>query len=66
MAKKKLIFKEEYQRANKIALYNKTLGRHLKLTKDQILTMAATGRLSDKQKKSIFKTPEKPAKKEDK
>ena len=41
MAKKKLIFKEEYQRANKIALYNKTLGRHLKLTKDQILTMAA-------------------------
>lgn len=66
MAKKKLIFKEEYQRANKIALYNKTLGRHLKLTKDQILTMAATGRLSDKQKKAIFKTPEKPAKKEDK
>ena len=61
MAKKKLIFRDHYAKAGKIAIRNNALNRMLKLSKDQVLSMAEGGRLSEAQMNKIFKPQ--PAKK---
>lgn len=60
MAKKKFKFKPEATRGKKISVYNKTLGRHLKLSKEQVLGMAERGALTESQMKALFQpTPTK-------
>jgi hypothetical protein len=55
MAQRKYIFKDEYAKAGKIAIRNNALGRLLKLSKDQVLSMAEGGRLSEVQIGKLFK-----------
>lgn len=52
------VFKDEYQKAAFISIRNKTLGRHFRLTKEQILAMAKAGTLGENQIKSLFKAQE--------
>jgi hypothetical protein len=57
MANKKkpqFVFKLAYQKAKKIAIKNKTLGKFIKLNKEVVRDMALRGKLEEVQLASLF------------
>lgn len=67
MAKKALfVFKQAYQKAKKISIRNRVLGKHIELSKEVVRNMAIRGKLEENQIKTMFEPSSLPQVKEEK
>lgn len=59
------IFKPAYQKAKKISIRNKTLGKHIELRKEVVRDMALRGKLDENQVNTMFEASSIPQPKEE-